>query len=217
MAQPELDHLVVAADTLERGRAHVEACLGVAPRAGGSHPGMGTHNALARLGPGRYLEIIAIEADATPPARPRWFGLDDPAIQTGLRERPRLLTWVARTADLDATLAAAHHEPGEPRSMQRGALAWRIAYPTNGALIEHGLVPPLIEWAPGTTHPAEHLPDDGLRLQRLQARHATPRLMTAMLAPLGLDTVLEVTDADSDAVARIRALIDTPTGPRWLE
>jgi hypothetical protein len=38
----ELDHIVVAADTLEHGLAYIEAILGVEMPRGGAHPRMGT-------------------------------------------------------------------------------------------------------------------------------------------------------------------------------
>jgi hypothetical protein len=44
-----LDHLVVAAATLEQGEDHLEAMLGVRPQRGGKHVAMGTHNSLLRL------------------------------------------------------------------------------------------------------------------------------------------------------------------------
>ena len=47
----ELDHLVVAAATLEQGCDWLESGLGVRPQPGGKHVAMGTHNALLRLSP----------------------------------------------------------------------------------------------------------------------------------------------------------------------
>ena len=47
---------------------------------------MGTHNALIKLGPALYLEIIAIDPDGTAPPRPRWFELDTPAMQAALAD-----------------------------------------------------------------------------------------------------------------------------------
>ena len=88
----------------------VRAVLGVTPAPGGKHVLMGTHNRLLAIAsaafPMAYLEIIAIDPDAPPPSRVRWFGLDEPATQARLRERPRLLHLVARCSRLDATLAA---------------------------------------------------------------------------------------------------------------
>lgn len=212
-----LDHLVVAADRLERGMAHVEACLGVVCEHGGRHPRMGTHNALLRMGPGSYIEVIAIDPDGMPPATPRWFGLDDPTIQARLRERPRLLTWVARTDHIAATIDNAAHDPGPARRMQRGDLEWQIAFRTDGALIEDGLVPSLIEWGRDTAHPATQLSNHDLKLERLIARHDHPSRLRAQLDALGLGAILAVTATDTDALKPgLAALVDTPHGKRWL-
>ncbi len=75
---------------LADGVAWVEATLGVPMQPGGRHPTMGTHNALLRLGRSAYLEVIAIDPDAPPPSRPRWYGLDDLAPDAPAR----LATWV---------------------------------------------------------------------------------------------------------------------------
>ena len=81
----EVDHLVVAAHSLEQGADWCQRVLGVASRPGGKHGAMGTHNRLLALSsaayPRSYLEIIAIDPDAPAPSRPRWFGLDDAALQ----------------------------------------------------------------------------------------------------------------------------------------
>jgi hypothetical protein len=46
--------------------------------------------------PRAYLEIIAIDPDGVAPPHPRWFGLDEPALQRALEAGPRLIHWVAR-------------------------------------------------------------------------------------------------------------------------
>src|SRR6478735_419898 len=70
-----IDHLVVAARTLDQGVQWCEATLGVTPGAGGEHPLMGTHNRLLRIAtvqyPRAYLEIIAIDPAAQTPSRRR--------------------------------------------------------------------------------------------------------------------------------------------------
>ena len=92
----ELDHLVLAAATLADGIEYVAEIAGATPQPGGKHVAMGTHNALLRLGDRIYLEIIAIDPEGTKPSRPRWFDLDDIALQAELTERPQLVHWAAR-------------------------------------------------------------------------------------------------------------------------
>src|ERR1700687_4364463 len=80
----KLDHLVVAAASLEQGEDHLESLLGVRPRRGGKHVAMGTHNRVLRLGDGIYLELIAVDPDGIKPDRPRWFDLDRPSMPASL-------------------------------------------------------------------------------------------------------------------------------------
>ena len=91
---PGIDHLVIGAADLASGARHVENLLGVPLSPGGRHGHMGTHNRLLKLGPTSYLEVIAVDPEAAPPGRPRWFGLDRPETVARLGEGPCLLTWV---------------------------------------------------------------------------------------------------------------------------
>ncbi len=191
----EIDHLVVAADTLAQGAAWCERTLGAAPVAGGKHVGMGTHNLLLAIGSAAfartYLEIIAIDPEAPAPPRPRWFDLDDPAVRARLRERPRLLHAVARCADLDARLGAlraAGVDPGVAAAAERasphGLLRWRIAGRADGRLLFGGALPTLIEW--GTVHPSGHLPPSPVALAGV-ALGGLPAAVVQALALRGVD------------------------------
>jgi hypothetical protein len=182
----ELDHLVVGAATLEAGVAWCERVLGVAPGPGGKHALMGTHNRLVNISgphhPRCYLEIIAIDPDAPPPGRARWFDLDQPALRERLAQGPGLIHWVSRVPNLDAALANWRGEgvdAGEAVEASRGNLRWRIALRADGRRLRREALPVLIEW--GEAHPTDGMPASGVQLlgfdarDGLKARLATPR------------------------------------------
>ena len=203
------DHLVVAAATLEEGEAYLEQRLGVRAQRGGRHAAMGTHNSLISLGSKRYIELIAIDPDASAPGRPRWFALDSAAMQSSLREAPRLIHWVARTDDIDAARQTMAVDTGAVHAMTRDAFAWRITVPDDGALPAAGVLPTLIQWA-DARHPADALPNHGLRLLALAGAHPHPGVIRSALAALGLGETIKVTYG---AQPRLVAMVQTPRGP----
>jgi hypothetical protein len=159
---PVFDHLVIAAKTLDEGASWVERQLGVSPVPGGKHPTMGTHNRLLFIGPGRFLEVIAVDPEAPEPGRRRWFDLDDVAMRARLAKSPALIHWVERTDDIEAALRD-YPEIVEVLALQRGPYRWRIAVPPDGRRPGGGTLPTLIQWE-GGLHPAGALPDTGVRL-----------------------------------------------------
>jgi hypothetical protein len=161
---------------------------------------MGTHNRLLKLGARAYLEIIAVDPTGEAPRRPRWFGLDDEKLRAQLRERPRLLTWAARTQDIDEAVKQCQIALGPVHSMERGAYTWRITIPDDGALICDGLVPALIQWD-CATHPADNLEDRGYELASLDAEHPDAATMSAALAELGLENFIRPVKARNTRLA----------------
>ena len=202
------DHLVVAATTLAEGIEYVGDLTGSAPRLGGRHVAMGTHNALLRLGERFYLEVIAVDPDGAKPARPRWFDLDHPSLVAALAEGPRLVHWVARSDDIERTARTCPIALGPIHPMARGDYRWRITIPDDGARPGRGLVPTLIQWDV-PQHPADALPPTPVTLVQLAGEHPDPAPVRAALAALGLGEVLKVTFATSP---RLAAMLRTPRG-----
>lgn len=201
----EVDHLVVAARTLDDGVSWCRNSLGIEPGLGGRHALMGTHNRLFTVAseafPNAYFEIIAIDPEAPSPGRARWFGLDAMDMSAG----PRLVTFVARVPALDAALAAlrdAGFDNGRALDASRetpaGLLRWRIAVRDDGAALCGGALPTLIEW--GERHPAASMPASGVTLRSL-----TLRGVPGGLAPSNTKVV-------SDAGPALEACLDTPRG-----
>lgn len=219
----QIDHLVVAARTLDEGVAWCEATLGVVPGPGGEHPLFGTHNRLLRLhcaqAPRAYLEIIAVNTQATP-TRPaglrRWFDLDHPALQAQLAQHgPQLVHWVASVPGIDAAAAglrALGIEPGPVIAASRptpsGPLQWRITVRDDGQRLFGGALPTLIQW--GDTHPADAMPASGLTLHNLTLSHPDAPGLQQALDAIGLDMAV------TPGCAALTALLDTPLGLRTL-
>lgn len=200
-----IDHLAVVATRLEDGVAAIEALFGVTMAGGGKHPLMGTHNRLVGLGD-LYLEVIAPDPDALSPGRARWFDMDR---FTG---PPRLTHWIASTDDLAAELALGPIGIGAALALARGDYRWQMAVPESGRLPFDGGFPALIEWQ-GAAHPAAALPDNGLRLTRLEIAH--PEALALRLALKG-----RLSDPRVEVVAgplALRATVATPAGFCVLE
>lgn len=200
-----LDHLAVAAETLEAGRAAVAEALGVDLQPGGRHAHFGTHNMVLGLEDGLYLEVIAIDPGAPAPEGPRWFDLDRFA------GRPRPQAWICRTDDLDG-LAGARPDVGVPVALARGDLRWRMTVPRSGVLPFDNLCPAVIEWQ-GDAHPASRLARSGCRLTRLLVAHPEAAALRAWLAPHLRDARV-VFEAGAPA---LRFEFASARGRQWLE
>lgn len=214
----ELDHLVFVADSLEQGARWCESVLGVAPGPGGRHATMGTHNRLLRIDspgfPRAYLEILAVDPQAPPPGRPRWFGMDDPRLMSSVRQAPRLVQAVQRSDNVEMLRWGLIHlglDPGEPLALSRdtpsGPLRWRLLVRADGALAADGALPPLIQWQ--GEHPADAMPASPLQLQAVEMAGLDTRVRQ-LLRPRG------VRWADNPDAPALRVTLQTPHGPVTL-
>jgi Glyoxalase-like domain len=180
-----LDHVTLGASSLEAGAAYMRTTLGAAIPAGGKHADMGTHNCVMRVGDGVFLELLAIDPAAAQPARPRWFGMDDPEVVAALADSPRPIGWVVSTSNLDEVIANSPVPLGEAVRMSRGGRSWRITVTASGQMPYGGLVPAFIEWS-GGPHPSNAMSFPGPRLERLELRHPDGSGLRAVLEELGV-------------------------------
>lgn len=216
-----LDHLIIAARSLDEGAQFVAETLGVEPVTGGAHARMGTHNRLLGLAGGVYLEVIAIDREAQALAS-RWFELDTPAMQARLERGPFLAHWAARVGrpkDLGRWQAQYPSRIAPVIAMSRGELTWRLTVPVDGAFPSwqgagDGIAPTLIQWDTPLT-PAQRLPNSGLALRSLKGFHPRANLVREQLAWLGAAHLIDIEDAPNQPPALV-AEIETPAGVRVL-
>jgi hypothetical protein len=201
-----LDHIMWACTDLEAGSRRFESLTGVRPRFGGVHASGLTHNALVRIGPRCYLEILA-------PTGPS--SADDDAwcrIARAARE-PQIVTYCQRSARPLTDLAASARAHGFRDSVVAGNgrrtpegvdLRWQWVAPKAD---EFGLAFPFfIDWL-DSPHPAEMLADTGVSLREWAVQHPqAPRLRT-VLAELGSPT-----EAQTAEHAAFRLVLETPRG-----
>ncbi|WP_077003222.1 VOC family protein [Variovorax sp. KK3] len=220
-----IDHLVIAARSLDEGVQWCEATFGIAPGPGGIHPLMGTHNRLVKIAsaafPRAYLEIIAIDPDRQP-SRPaglhRWFDLDDSALQASLAQHgPRLVHFVVQVPDADAAIQALARQRIDrgrlieaSRDTPAGRLDWRITVRDDGQRLFYGTLPTLIEW--GAVHPSDTMADAGIQLRGISLSHPRADDLAAALHAIGVAGI-----PVSAGAPKLRAELDTPRGTVTLD
>ena len=200
--------LLVGAATLESGIAWLEDRTGVRAAVGGSHPGLGTWNALASLGPRQYIEIIAPD-----PAQERVETFYVP----GLRDfpSPRIAAWSIAADDLAGIVdraPAAGLQCGPARAGSRirpdgQQLAWTLAFPrstTEGNF--GGTLPFLIEWKKSSAHPAETAPP-GLRLAAFSITHPSAERLRHALRVLNVESPVQ-----DGSIVSINVEVESPRG-----
>lgn len=223
----QIDHLVVAAHTLEQGVQWCEATLGITPEAGGEHSQFGTHNKLFKIAtpahPLAYFEIIAINPGAKGPANPnakRWFDLDNPELRAAVAQEPRLVHFVAGTDEmLPARIAlkglGIDRGPAMPasRHSRKGVLHWQITVREDGYRLFEGCLPTLIQWGkpddaePLRLHPRNSLPRSRVSLDSIAVSHPSAAKLQAAYAAIGLEGVAIV-----EGPANLSATLKTPKG-----
>lgn len=200
-----IDHLVVGSADLDAARTHVEEALGVSMQPGGAHAVFQTHNALMGLEDGLYLEAIAPDPTVPAPTRLRWYDLDR------FKGPARLSNWACAVRDMGAALARMPKGTGDPVSVSRGTLSWRMAVAADGTTPFDNIWPALIEWPKGV-HPASRLTPTGVRLLRFTLVHPQGDALASALAQHLTDDRVSV---ETGPVA-MQAVFDTPHGPRTL-
>lgn len=207
----QLDHIVMAADSLQQGVEYLRHTLGVDIPAGGFHQTMGAHNHLMQLANDAYLELIAIDPQASPPRHPRWFGLDDASMRATLKQQPRLITWVMNTSDIHQLAAGTGFDIGIPTGLSRDNLKWEFALTGDGHLLGGGMLPHCIQWH-STPHPSRDMANLDCILHALTIYHNRPHWVAEQLDAMGAGHLVQIETLADDQSPYLEAEIETPTG-----
>jgi hypothetical protein len=198
----QIDHLLYGSNSLADGIRYICELTGVQPVMGGSHPGLGTHNALIGLDNNIYLEIIAPDPEQS--VERVWMDLDQ-------LEHPRLFRWAATAKNVEKVRQAglaAGFDIGEVKAGSRykpdgSLLEWTLSDPNVD--LANGLIPFFIDWGV-SGNPSPDLPQ-GCTLTGFKAFHPEPVEVMEKLSALHLDLQVK-----QGTVVQLKAEIDTPNG-----
>lgn len=210
-----LDHLVIAATTLQEGVDYVQDKFGVDIPAGGQHLNMATHNHVMQLGNSVFLEVIAaapeLEGNPQYVSRPRWFALDEARVQQSIAESPRLIAWVVNTDDLQQVSAASTFSLGTVTPVSRGDLNWLFALPADGRLLAAGALPYVMQWQTDS-HPSQRMKDLGITLKHLKVAHRYPQWLKQRLDEIAASHLIEVEATDASNPPQLTAVFEVADG-----
>jgi len=189
----KIDHLVIGADNLISGTNFLEKKLNTKLLPGGEHKVMGTHNKLLKLQTEIYLEVIANNPNVESPSHPRWFSLDELETKNKIKKSPRSLCWILAIENIDDAVKNCGYNPGKIVELSRGDLEWKVTVPTDGKLIENGVLPFLIEW-PKNIHPSKNLTDSSVSLNKILLIHPEPDYIKNILNNLIKSDLISISE-----------------------
>jgi len=202
-----LDHLIYAATDLDEAIAAFAQRLGVCAVRGGTHEALGTHNAIVPLGPGRYVELVALDPLNPSPPLPPPFGLAS-------LSQPRLVTWAVRSQDIAADTRCAKRRgydagvtvPVSRTTPEGERLTWQLTVRPDG--FGDGVIPFVIDWG-DAHHPSRESQcgQDQCALQHLEAFHPRADAISGAIDALGVRL-----DVQLGATPHLRATLTGPAG-----
>ena len=202
-----IDHIVIGVDKLSSGTKNIESKLNTKFSPGGEHKVMGTHNNLLKLQSDIYLEIIANNPDVDKPSHQRWFSLDEERTKEKIKHSPRALCWVLEVDNIEDTVKKCGYNPGEILQLSRDELTWKVTVPSNGKLVENGVLPALIEW-PNGQHPSKKLTNSELSINKLSLFHPEPYKIKNIISNLIESDLIRV----SEGFPKIELILTTQNG-----
>jgi len=207
-----IDHIVIGADNLISGTNILETKLSTKFSQGGEHQIMGTHNKLLKLQSDIYLEVIANNPNVSRPSRQRWFSLDEFNIKEKIKKSPRVLCWVLEVDNIEDTVKKCGYNPGEILQLSRDELTWKVTVPSNGQLVENGVLPVLIEW-PSNQHPSKKLNNSKVSINNISLFHPEPYKIKNIISNLIESDLIHV----SEGIPKMELILTTQNNKVFIE
>ncbi|MBC7840880.1 MAG: VOC family protein [Gemmatimonadaceae bacterium] len=175
-----IDHLILGVNDLDRGMAEFAQRTGITPVKGGVHPGRGTQNALASLGDGSYVEILAPshEGGTKPDARIAFPTLTPVGWALHSTDLARVVTNLR-----SAGFSVSEIRPGARARPDGVQLRWQTAEVSGAGL---DAAPFFIAWGAGTPHPSTQSPT-GCSFRSATLTEPDPAPLTKFLATTGVN------------------------------
>ena len=197
-----VDHVIVGTADLAPGIAALQEATGLTAQRGGVHPGRGTQNALLSLGAWTYLELVAPSGEPDSSGTAAYLASLTQLTPAGwAMAAPDLAATVHRLAE--AGFAFTAQIPGSRRQPDGSVLRWTTSHPLGDP---SGLAPFLIQWEPGSPHPAATSPA-GCQLTSVELSTADPDRLRQLLAMMGAPATVSYGPS-----AAIRLALRCPTG-----
>jgi hypothetical protein len=199
-----VDHVILAVPTLSEGIENFRSVSGISAQQGGSHPHLGTHNALLSLGSIAYLELIARNPHGG-------VAPEDILMGIGVIKQPQLVGWAINSRNIDES-----HQYFRQLGIDCGEIAegsritpdglkkqWRSFW-LQGFSESYPIVPFVIDWV--TPSPAVTTPK-GAILRSLRGEHPDPAIFQKLIDVPGLPFRI-----DPGLAPKLIAEINTPAG-----
>jgi len=205
----KIDHIVYCCKKLESGINYISDLTGIEATYGGRHLTKGTHNAIFKISPHAYFEILAPDPANSNINPPRWMGID-------LIEKSRITRWAIKTKNINAQSKALSNYKLEYGNVQKGSraledgsmLQWQLTDPLTNPAVE--VVPFLLDWK-DSVHPSTSL-EQHCSITNITITHPESTAINDVLRQLELK-LSYIKDSESTIIIEL----DTPKGIVTIE
>ena len=109
--------------------------------------------------------------------------------------------------NIENTVKKCGYNPGEILQISRGELTWKITVPSNGGLVDQGVLPALIE-GPNDQHPSKKLTNSKVSINKLSLFHPEPYKIKDIISNLIKSDLIRV----SEGVPKKELILTTQNG-----